>query len=50
MPRLDHPSWLVLIALVFLLVTAGCASNESAADNDKRGGLYGGINGGGVWP
>ena len=52
MPRLDHDhvSWLVLVALLVSLLTASCTSNEPAADNDKRGGFYGGINGGGVWP
>jgi hypothetical protein len=39
-----------LIGLLFLLLTAGCASNQPDADTDKRGGFYGGINGGGVWP
>jgi hypothetical protein len=41
---------LVLIGLVLLLLIAGCASNGPTADTDKRGGFYGGINGGGVWP
>jgi hypothetical protein len=39
-----------LIGLLFLLLAAGCASNESTAETDKRGGLYGGITGGGAWP
>jgi hypothetical protein len=39
-----------LIGLLFCLLTDGCASNEPAADTDKHGGFYGGINGGGVWP
>jgi hypothetical protein len=44
-------SWLpALIGLLFLLSIAGCANDQAAADNDKRGGLYGGITGGGVWP
>ena len=39
-----------LIGVLLLLLIAGCASNEPAVDTDKRGGFYGGINGGGVWP
>jgi len=32
------------------LFTAGCADNGDASANDRRGGLYGGISGGGTWP
>jgi hypothetical protein len=39
-----------LIGLLFCLLSASCANDEAAAGNDKRGGFYGGINGGGVWP
>lgn len=42
--------WPALIGLLFSMVAVACANNEPAADNDKRGGFYGGVTGGGVRP
>jgi len=43
--------WSLLLGLVVSLLTAGCADNGAASDNDRHGGgFYGGISGGGSWP
>ena len=42
--------WLVLTVLVFGFLVVGCAASDTASDNDKHGGFYGGISGGGTWP
>ena len=42
--------WSVLLGLLASLLTAACADNGTASDNDKRGGFYGGISDGGTWP
>jgi hypothetical protein len=42
--------WPYLFGLLLALLTAGCAANGSVSDNDRRGGFYGGISGGGTWP
>jgi hypothetical protein len=39
-----------LLALLVSLLMAGCADNGAASDNQRRGGFYGGISGGGTWP
>jgi hypothetical protein len=47
-----------LLGLLVILMAAGCANsrdtsdanNRDTSDNDKRGGFYGGISGGGTWP
>ncbi len=42
--------WPVLIGMLVALLSAGCADNGGASGDDKRGGFYGGISGGGTWP
>jgi hypothetical protein len=42
--------WPLLLGLLVLLLAPACADNGSASDNDRRGGFYGGISGGGSWP
>jgi hypothetical protein len=42
--------WLVLIALVLCLSTAGCADPGTASDNNKHGVFYGGASVGGTRP
>jgi hypothetical protein len=42
--------WSSLIGLMVALLIAGCADSGNSSDNDRRGGLYGGIFGGGARP
>jgi len=46
-PTMTIASWL---ALVGLLLIAGCAAGGNGSDNDKQGGFYGGVTGGGSRP
>lgn len=48
--RMDIVRWPALCGLLASLLTAGCADSGAASDNDKRGGFYGGMSGGGTWP
>jgi len=43
-------SLLAVLGLLLCLLTSGCADSGSSSDNDKRGGFYGGVSGGGSWP
>jgi hypothetical protein len=42
--------WSILLGLLMALLITGCADSGDSSDNDRRGGLYGGISGGGVRP
>src|SRR4029077_14495576 len=42
--------WSILLGLLVALLMAGCADSGNSSDNDRRGGLYGGIFGGGARP
>ena len=42
--------WLAIAGLLLSLLVAGCADTGASSDNDKRGGFYGGIIGGGTRP
>jgi hypothetical protein len=41
-------SWRVAALLLACLALAGCADNSKSSDNDRFGGFYGGVTGGGV--
>jgi len=36
----------VVLGLSFLLLLMGCAANDSASDDNRRGGFYGSVSGG----
>jgi hypothetical protein len=42
--------WSALLALVVSLFSAGCANDGAASNNDRQGGFYGSISGGGIRP
>ena len=42
--------WPLLFGLVATLLAASCVNNDTASDNNQRGGLYGGISAGGTRP
>ena len=42
--------WFSAMALVLLLMAAGCTDSGAASDNDKRGVFYGGVSTGGTLP
>jgi catechol 2,3-dioxygenase-like lactoylglutathione lyase family enzyme len=42
--------WSILLGLLASLVAAACADSGASSDNDRRGGFYAGISGGGTWP
>jgi len=42
--------WPILLGFLLSLLTTGCADNGASSDNESRGGIYGGISGGGTWP
>jgi len=37
---------MVVLSLLACLVLAGCVSRDTSADDDRRGGFYGGVSGG----
>ena len=45
-PSLGRRIGCVLSGLSFLLLLLGCAANDSASDDNRRGGFYGGVSGG----
>ncbi|HYU13756.1 MAG TPA: hypothetical protein VEK82_14340 [Stellaceae bacterium] len=36
----------IALSVVACLVLAGCASRDTSADDERRGGFYGGVSGG----
>jgi hypothetical protein len=40
----------VVLGLSFLLLLMGCAANDSASDDNRRGGFYGSVSGGMAHP
>jgi len=42
--------WSILLGFLLALLVAGCVDSGNSSDSDRRGGLYGGISGGGLRP
>jgi hypothetical protein len=45
-PLLGRRTGCVVLGLSFLLLLMGCAANDSASDDNRRGGFYGSVSGG----
>jgi hypothetical protein len=48
--QMKRKYWISAIALMLLLMAAGCTDPGATSDNDKRGVFYGGVSAGGTRP